>query len=64
MCDEIIYPFPNFNGAAVEVWECISNFIPHFMKDIIDKPYWFKRIHFSKMGPWNLCYFSEIQIHI
>ena len=20
MWDEIIYPFPNFNGAAVEVW--------------------------------------------
>ena len=29
--DEITYPFPNFNGAAVEVWEWISNFIPHFI---------------------------------
>ena len=28
--DEIIYPFPNFNDATVEVWERISNFIPHF----------------------------------
>ena len=27
--DEITYPFPNFNGAMVEVWECISNFIAH-----------------------------------
>ena len=27
MRDEIIYPFPNFNGATVEVWERISNFI-------------------------------------
>ena len=29
--DEITYPFPNFNGATVEVWEWISNYIPHFM---------------------------------
>ena len=28
--DEITYPFPNFNGATVEVWEWISNFTPHF----------------------------------
>ena len=27
---EIIHPFPNFNCASVEVWERISNFIPHF----------------------------------
>ena len=25
--DEITSPFPNFNGATVEVWECISNFL-------------------------------------
>ena len=31
--DEITYPFPNFNGATVEVWEWISNFIPHLMMD-------------------------------
>ena len=30
---EITYPFPNFNGATVEVWEWISNLIPHFMMD-------------------------------
>ena len=28
VCDEITYPIPNFNGATVEVWEWISNFIP------------------------------------
>ena len=28
--DEIIYSFSNFNGCTVEVWEWISNFIPHF----------------------------------
>ena len=26
--DEIIYPFPYFKGAVVEVWEWICNFIP------------------------------------
>ena len=37
--DEIItYPFPNFKGAAVEVWEWISNHIPHFTgATIIDR---------------------------
>ena len=29
--DEIIYPFPNFNGCTVEVCEWICNFIPHFI---------------------------------
>ena len=28
--DEIKYPFLNFNGATVEVWEFISAFISHF----------------------------------
>ena len=28
--DEIIYPFPNCSGVAVEVWEWISYFIPQF----------------------------------
>ena len=26
MWDELTYPFPNFKGASVEVWECINNF--------------------------------------
>ena len=33
--DEITYPFPNFNGCAIEVWEWISEFIPHFILDVI-----------------------------
>ena len=33
--DLIIYPFPNFNGCTVEVWEWISNFSPHFIMDEI-----------------------------
>ena len=28
--DEILYPFPNFNGGTVEVWKWLSNFIPQF----------------------------------
>ena len=27
------YPFPNINGATVEVWKWISNFIPHIVMD-------------------------------
>ena len=34
--DEITCPFPDVNGATVEVWEWISNFIPHFIMDILD----------------------------
>ena len=35
MWDEITYPFPNFNGVTVEVWEWISNVIPHFTRHVI-----------------------------
>ena len=38
--DEIINPFPNFNGVTFAVWECISNFIPHFTIDAITYPCW------------------------
>ena len=38
--DEITYPFPNFNGAAVDVWEWISNFIPQFTRIVITYPCW------------------------
>ena len=38
MWDEITYPFPNFNGAAVDVWEWISDFIPHLIIDVITYP--------------------------
>ena len=31
VCDEVTYPFPNFNGCSIEVWELINNFIPHFI---------------------------------
>ena len=35
MWDEITYPFPNFNGATVKVWEWITNLIFHFMMGVI-----------------------------
>ena len=39
-CDEITYPFLNFNGCSIEVKEWIGNFIQHFIIDIIIYPYW------------------------
>ena len=36
--NEINNPIPNFNGCTVEVWEWISNFIPHFT--VITYPCW------------------------
>ena len=36
--DEITYPFLNFNGATVEVYEWISNFIPYIIMDVITYP--------------------------
>ena len=40
MWDEITYPFPNFNGGTVEVWEWISDFIPHYTWFLITYPCW------------------------
>ena len=40
VCGEITFPFPNFSGATIEVWEWISNFIPHFSVDVITYPCW------------------------
>ena len=31
MWHEITYPFPNFNGSTIEVWEWISNSSPAFI---------------------------------
>ena len=35
MWDETTYRFIKFNGTTVEVYEWISNFIPHFMMDLV-----------------------------
>ena len=40
VCDEITYPFPNFNSCTIDVWEHVSNFIPYFMMDVITYPLW------------------------
>ena len=40
MYDEITYPFPNLNGATIEVWEWISNLISHITMDVITYPCW------------------------
>ena len=39
MWDEITYPLPNYNGYTFEGWEWISNFILHFIKDVVTKAY-------------------------
>ena len=39
MWDEIIYPLPKFNDAAVEIWKWISNFIPHLTHCGLVTPY-------------------------
>ena len=36
MSDEITYPFPNFNGCTVKIWEWISIFILHFIIPSLD----------------------------
>ena len=38
--DEINYAFLNFNGCTVEVYEWITNFIPHFIMDVFTYPPW------------------------
>ena len=50
MWGEITYPFPNFNGCTIELWEWISNCIPHFIGHVISYPcqqglksYWERR---------------------
>ena len=40
LCDKITYPFLNFSGCTVEVWEGMNNFIPHFTWYVITYPCW------------------------
>ena len=40
LCDEITYSFSNFKNTAVEVWEWMSNFIPHFTEYVINYTCW------------------------
>ena len=34
MWDVITYPFPNTVGCTVEIWELVSNFIPHLIRHV------------------------------
>ena len=43
--EEISYPFLNFNGCTVEVYEWISHFVPHLIMDVITYP-----CHVSERG--------------
>ena len=49
---EITYPFANINGCTIEVWEWISNFIPHFTRHVTTYPYQDCRI---KTGSGGVC---------
>ena len=40
VCDEIAYPLSNLNGATVEVWKWISNFIKHILMGVTTYPCW------------------------
>ena len=41
--DEIDYPLPNFNGCSGDIWEWISNIIPHFKMDDSTYSFWDKK---------------------
>ena len=40
MGNDITYPFQNVNGEAIDVSEWLSNFILHFIVDVITYPWW------------------------
>ena len=46
--NESTYPFPNFSGATVEVWEWISYFTPHFEMYVITHLWKYCRWHDEK----------------
>ena len=58
--NEIIYPFPNFNGTAIEVWEWINDFIPHFIMDEITNPWWVSVQLRRQYAVSDSCSYSEL----
>ena len=55
MSGEFTDPFPNFSFPTVEVWEWISNFIPHFIMNVILYPLHFCCLtHKCFVNPWRL----------
>ena len=68
--DEISYPFPNFNGAAVEVWKWNSNFIPQLTGYVITYRCWASRVTFNlrcldvHMTSLQWCTCGEMEAHV
>ena len=52
--NEITYPFTNFNGCGVEVWEWLSNYITLYNGCDYLSMMRLKLIYVSKMGPGAL----------
>ena len=50
---EIAYPFSNFIGCTVEVWEWICNFIPHIIRYNHLSMLRLTFIHVSNGNPWD-----------
>ena len=50
--DEIIYPFSNFNGCTIYIWEWISNFTHGLWWCSYLSVLWLKLNHVSEMGTW------------
>ena len=48
---KLLFHSQTSNGGTIEVWEWISNFIPHFTKHVITYPCRYKLIHASKTVP-------------
>ena len=60
---EITYPFPNFNGYTVEVWERISNITPHFITNAITSIMGLKLTMLVKMAAENRVPVDEIYVY-
>ena len=53
MCDENTYPSPNCNGAAVEVWEWVSDFITFYWACDYLSMLWHRFIYVNTRCPSN-----------
>ena len=49
----------NFNSTAIEVWEWINNFIPHFTMCMITYPWWDTHSQSKSMDVWHCCWGSS-----
>ena len=54
--NEIIYPFPNFSICTVEVWQWLSDFIPHILMGVITYLFWDKSWCMLVKGATGLFY--------